>query len=72
MLPLTTERHGRFVVVRDDLLPGGTKQRTTAAVPFPSCRHYDAKAWELAPRRATGCPLFWNVAPDHAGSGVRP
>lgn len=63
------EREGLASVTRHPL---DFEQRTTAAVPFPSCRHYDAKAWELAQRRATGCPLFWNVAPDHAGSGVRP
>lgn len=40
-------------------------QRTAAAVPFPSCRHYDAKAWELAARLAKGAPLFWNVMADH-------
>ncbi|NBP72659.1 MAG: dehydrogenase [Alphaproteobacteria bacterium] len=63
------ERTGLASITRHPL---DFEQRTTAAVPFPSCRHYDAKAWELAQRRATGCPLFWNVAPDHAGSGVRP
>jgi hypothetical protein len=43
------------------------EQRTTAKVPFNSCRHYDAKAWEMAnamlgPRAV---PLFWNVMGDH-------
>lgn len=31
-------------------------------VPFPSDRHYDAKAWEIAKaRRGAGLVLFWNV-----------
>lgn len=42
------------------------EQRTAAPVPFPSCRHYDAKAWEVAQRLAKGTPLFWNVMADHA------
>ena len=30
--------------------------------PFPSDRHYDAKAWEIAKaRRGAGLVLFWNV-----------
>lgn len=37
------------------------EQRTTARPPFPSCRHYDAKAWEMAARRAPEGALFWNV-----------
>lgn len=29
--------------------------------PFPSCSNYDAKAWELIKRYASGTILFWNV-----------
>lgn len=39
--------------------------RTKAFVPYPSCRHYDAKAWEVASKRARGRALIWNVARDH-------
>jgi hypothetical protein len=42
------------------------EQRTRAAVPFPSCRHYDAKAWEIAEKRAADGALFWNVMGDHS------
>lgn len=38
--------------------------RTKAFVPFSSCRHYDAKAWEIAQERSRGRVLFWNVARD--------
>jgi hypothetical protein len=30
--------------------------------PFPSDRHYDAKAWAMLRRHAKGRALFWNVA----------
>ena len=30
-------------------------------VPFPSCRNYDAKAWEYCVRFGKGRRLFWNV-----------
>lgn len=30
--------------------------------PFPSCPHYDRKAWEIAVRQAAPGSLFWNVA----------
>jgi hypothetical protein len=30
--------------------------------PFPSCGHYDRKAWEIAVQRAAPGSLFWNVA----------
>lgn len=39
--------------------------RTKAFVPYPSCRHYDAKAWEVASEKARGRALVWNVARDH-------
>lgn len=39
--------------------------RTKAFVPYPSCRHYDAKAWEVASVQARGRALIWNVARDH-------
>ena len=39
--------------------------RTRAVVPFPSCRHYDAKCWEVAQKEARGRALIWNVARDH-------
>lgn len=61
------ERAGLASVTKHSL---DFEQRTTAAVPFPSCRHYDAKAWEVALRRARGVPLFWNVAPDHKIGGL--
>ncbi len=40
--------------------------RTQIHVPFPACRNYDAKGWEVAnrvswPKRV----LFWNVMEDH-------
>jgi len=38
--------------------------RTSAFSPFSSCRHYDAKAWEVAQARSRGRVLFWNVARD--------
>lgn len=31
-------------------------------VPFPSCRNYDAKAWQFVARYAKTGALFWNVA----------
>lgn len=39
------------------------EQETQAACPFPSCRHYDRKAWELCLSERRGRALFWNVAP---------
>lgn len=60
---LTAEEREGLASVRKH--PLEFEQRTTATVPFPSCRHYDAKAWEIAQRYAKGVPLFWNVAPDH-------
>jgi hypothetical protein len=45
--------------------PLAFEQRTSFRPPFPSCAHYDAKAWEIASRKArTAHPLFWNVAED--------
>jgi hypothetical protein len=35
--------------------------------PFPSCSHYDRKAWQIAQERSTGPAFFWNVARDIAG-----
>jgi len=32
--------------------------------PFPSCLHYDAKAWTFVQRHAVPGALFWNVAGD--------
>jgi hypothetical protein len=40
------------------------EERTKAQVPFPSCRHYDAKAWEIAVVQARAPFLFWNVLGD--------
>lgn len=57
-----TERAGCRIIKH----PLAFEQRTTASVPFPSCRHYDAKAWELACRLAKPGALFWNVMADHA------
>lgn len=38
---------------------GGTARSST---PFPSCPHYDAKAWEICRRHhGTGTVVFWNV-----------
>ncbi len=35
---------------------------TKAATPFPSCPHYDAKAWQICrARKGSGTVLFWNV-----------
>lgn len=44
--------------------PLAFEQRTSVAVPFPSCRHYDAKAWEFAVRATNKRFLFWNVMSD--------
>lgn len=42
------------------------EQRTAAPCPFDSCRHYDAKAWELGQLFSKAKrPLFWNVMGDH-------
>lgn len=41
------------------------EQRCKVKPPFPSCAHYDAKAWEVARGMAKGRPLFWNVMQDH-------
>jgi hypothetical protein len=46
-------------------------ERTTkASCPFPSCGHYDRKAWELAVRQARGSVLFWNVAGEMPGAAL--
>jgi hypothetical protein len=37
------------------------EQRAKAAPPFPSCPHYDAKAWAIAQAEAAPGSLFWNV-----------
>ena len=40
------------------------EQAAQPGAPFPSDRHYDAKAWEVcAARHGPGRVLFWNVAP---------
>ena len=39
-------------------------QETAAPVPFPACRNYEAKAWEIMRRRSKGRALFWNVLGD--------
>jgi hypothetical protein len=39
-------------------------RQTKASCPFPSCGHYDRKAWEMAVRLAHGNALFWNVGGD--------
>lgn len=38
------------------------EQETRAPSPFPSCRNYDRKAWEVCDRESKGSVLFWNVA----------
>lgn len=38
------------------------EEEARGACPFPSCGHYDAKAWELCVRQRRGRALFWNVA----------
>ena len=42
------------------------EQKTNALAPFPSCGHYDRKAWEVMEReRGRGkSVLFWNVTGD--------
>lgn len=44
-------------------------QRTRESSPFPSCGHYDRKAWELCRMTKHGdrrkSVLFWNVMTDH-------
>jgi cysteine synthase len=57
-----TERTGAFRVIAHPL---EFEKRTAQAVPFPSCRHYDAKAWQYASRLAKSGALFWNVMQDH-------
>lgn len=40
-----------------------------ADTPFPSCKNYDAKAWEVMCQHSRSDPkrtLMWNVAPDNA------
>lgn len=45
-------------------------QQTSCHTPFPSCRHYDAKAWEMAQLfNGGGRRLFWNVMRHHAEAG---
>jgi len=38
------------------------EQQTPAYSPFPCCRNYDRKAWELCAMKSKGRVLFWNVA----------
>ena len=49
-----------------ELLDAGVpfEKSIEAACPFPSCGHYDRKAWAMAARMARGSVLFWNVAGD--------
>lgn len=45
----------------------------SAAAPFPSDPHYDAKGWEVAQaRRGAGLVLFWNVTGPAPTPPVRP
>lgn len=46
-----------------EVLSAGYRFEQTArtAPPFPSCPHYDAKAWEMAVELAEPGSLFWNV-----------
>src|SRR5262249_4747477 len=37
-------------------------EQTRPSCPFPSCGHYDRKAWEILVRQSRGSVLFWNVA----------
>jgi hypothetical protein len=58
-------RHGRQAFSSNvELVPCDYRfeQATKASAPFPSCVHYDRKAWELAAKRARPGALFWNVA----------
>lgn len=41
--------------------PYAFEKQTKAECPFPSCRNYDRKAWEMAMRDKRGNILFWNV-----------
>jgi len=61
--PITARNRALADVVVE--YPRPFKWRTPAFVPYPSCRHYDAKAWEVASREARGRALIWNVARDH-------
>lgn len=38
------------------------EQECRADAPFPTCRNYDRKAWELCESSSRGSVLFWNVA----------
>jgi hypothetical protein len=39
-------------------------EQTRTSAPFPSCGHYDRKAWEACRTHGRGNVLFWNVAGD--------
>lgn len=47
-------------------------QKARSEPPFPSCPHYDAKAWELARELAMPGALFWNVAGPSPTIHTRP
>jgi hypothetical protein len=40
------------------------ERETSASCPFPSCGHYDRKAWAAMLRQGKGKLLMWNVAGD--------
>lgn len=44
-------------------------QKTSYKTPFPSCKHYDAKGYEMMihKRKKGEKTLFWNVMEDHCG-----
>lgn len=39
-------------------------QECKTPVPFPACRNYEAKAWEIMAKRGRGRRLFWSVLGD--------
>jgi hypothetical protein len=55
------------------LHPSGMRfeQRARRQPPFPSCPHYDAKAWTIAEAEAAPGSLFWNVlGPSPTGAAL--
>ncbi|HEY5865361.1 MAG TPA: hypothetical protein VI542_07385, partial [Candidatus Tectomicrobia bacterium] len=44
--------------------PESFEDRAAIPPPFPSCSHYDAKAWQFIQAHASPGALFWNVGGD--------
>jgi len=63
-LPDDLAKHPRVTVHEYDR---DFKQLSRSKPPFPSCRYYDAKAWEVMLEVETEPSIFWNVARHHEG-----